>query len=230
VNGQIGQPGAGWVWRSGNALNIVFVGGLPGAAARKAALEFARKQQARLVSPTPVTRTDTDDRDVSIGRPDLKFPVYWLGRTFDPPGNLPKLELRSAVSQRPQDGPGNEGKIDYEGGVALDLWTLEAWKAFSATRLGRFVWSWPCTKAEEVKLDGGRGVIYAGYAVPQTKPCSGRKPDRYLAHAFFNGVVVAVNMAYCYMCAARGSRDRDPYNSDEGMRAVLEGLRLCEPG
>jgi len=117
-------------------------------------------------------------------------------------------------------------KIDYDGGVTLDLWTPKAWDAFVETRLGRFVWSWPCTRSDEVKLADGRGVVYAGYAERQSKPCARTDPDRYLAHAFFDGVVVAVNMPYCYMCAARGSTGRDPYNSEQGMRAVLEGLRL----
>lgn len=225
VRGQTGQPGAGVAWRSGNVVNAVFEGGLAGDKGRAAAVDLAHKQQDRLDHLTPVPRTETDDREISIDDPDLELPVYWLGREFDPAGDLPSLELVSAVSQGPEDGPGNLVKIDYSGGVTLDLWTPESWARFKGTRLGRMVWSWPCTKSKMLPLaGGGKAIIYAGYAEPKPSACPSQPPDRYLAHVYLDGVVAAVNMPYCYMCASRG-RGVDPYNSLEGMEAIVKGLR-----
>ena len=48
-------------------------------------------------------------------------------------------------------------------------------------------------------------------------------PDRTLAHVYLPGVVVAVDMPYCYMCA-RGPKG--PYQTVAGMTAVARGLKL----
>ena len=231
VNGLTHQPGVGVVWHSGNLLNVVFAGGLASDEGREVALGLARKQQARADRLTPISQTDTDDRDVSLDQPGLELPVYWLGREFDPPGALPALELANGVTLTPGGGPGNKVKIDYggpgEGGVTLDLWQPDAWKQFKGTRLGLMVWSWPCTDAKELRLPEGRAVVYAGFAEPAAKPCPTAPHDRFLAHAYFDGVVVAVNMPYCYSCVRRLREGApDPYNSLVGMEAVVKGLRL----
>jgi hypothetical protein len=224
VKGQIGQPGYGVAWRSGNALEIVFQGGLEGDTGRDVALDLARKQQERAEKPTPVTQTETDDREVALDKPGLELPVYWLGRTFDPPGGLPPLELAEAITLGPGDGPGNQVKIDYRGGVTLDLWTPESFKRFKGTRLGLMVWSWPCTDSQEIRLRRGHAVIYAGYSEPAREPCASRPHDRFIAYAYFDDVVVVVDMPYCYSCAARSPADQ--YNSLAGMEAIVKGLRL----
>jgi hypothetical protein len=231
VAGQIHRPGVGVVWRWGNLMNIVFEGGLAGEQGREVVLDLARKQQARAEHPTPISQTDTDDRDVSLDQPGLDLPVYWLGREFDPPGKLPPLELGNAVTLTPGGGPGSAIKIDYGAkgagaGVTLDLWGPEAWKRFKGTRLGRMVWSWPCTDAKKLLLPEGRAVIYGGYAEPAREPCPSAHHDRFLAHVYLDAVVVAVNMPYCYSCARRLREGvADPYNSLGGMEAVLKDLR-----
>jgi hypothetical protein len=76
-----------------------------------------------------------------------------------------------------------------------------------------------------MRLPRGHAVIYSGYATRQDRPCPRRAFDRFLAHVHLDDVVVAVNMPYCLMCAARGAPpSRDPYNSINGMEAVARGL------
>jgi hypothetical protein len=69
-----------------------------------------------------------------------------------------------------------------------------------------------------LEVPGGRAEIYGGYS----KGC-GAEPDHWLAHVYYDEVVVAVNMAYCYACGGRSADD--PYNSREGMEAVVRGLK-----
>lgn len=226
VRGQTGQPGVGVFWRDSNLLAMVFVGGTTD---EQVALDLAAKQQARIRTPAAQPPGE-DDRIVELDDPELTLPVYWLGTTFSHSGKLPPLELREGIRLTPGGGPGNEVKIDYAAtgdvyGVTLDLWDPAAWKRFKETRLGLMVWSWPCTESKEIRLAKGRAVVFAGHSEPASKPCTNRPPDRFLAHGYFDGVVVAVNMPYCYSCASRGTGE-DPYNSPAGMEAIVEGLRL----
>jgi hypothetical protein len=224
-------PGAGVVWRNGNMVAVVFAGGpgLDREQAARAAMSLARKQQARIDSraPAPPTQT-TDDRDLELDNPALEIPVYWLGKEFDPPGSLPRLELYKG---RSYPGSGSEigfnADLDYRGGVVLNLWKPEAWERAKSGLPGRLVWSDGCTRATEIKLPRGRAVLYAGYAKPSSPPCPAGKPDIFLAHVFLPGVLVRVNPVLClYPCSARPPSARDPYNSRAGIEAVVRGLRL----
>lgn len=106
----------------------------------------------------------------------------------------------------------------------------------------------------------GYAVIYAGYAsrVPlpaptvqsrnrsaakprldrsqaeqpaiQAEPCPDRPFNRFLAHVYLGDVVVSVNLPYCFACARRPTGARDPYNSQEGMEAIVRGLHLRPVG
>jgi len=230
VQEHMGRTGYGVVWRSGNVVDFVFQGGLGGENGHGLALDLAKTQQERSEKHAPIAQTETDDREVELDTSTVGVPVYWLGTQFDPAGKLPPLELVEAITLEPGGGPGSQVKIGYGAngritGVTLDLWTPVSYKRFKGTRLGLMVWSWPCTEAKEIRLPGGRAVIYAGYSEPAREPCAKRPFDRYLAYAYFDGVVVAVNMVYCYMCAARGRPETDPYNSFAGMEAVVTGLR-----
>jgi hypothetical protein len=210
-------PGAGEAWRDGRLVVVVYAEGLAGDEGREFAAGLAEKQRRRIESPSD-PRVE-DDREIGLEDPAISIPVYWLGREFSPSG-LPELMLYRGDHLR-GDGPGNEVKIDYDadgGGITLDLWKPERWRTFKATPLGKLFWSSPCARRIELTVDGGQAVIYGGYA----GACRG-KPDRWLAHVYYDQVVVAVNMPYG--SAAAGIPGRGPYNSREGMEAVVRGLR-----
>jgi hypothetical protein len=211
------QLGAGEAWRDGRLVVAVYEEGLSGKVGREFAADLAAKQRERI--ETPSDPLEEDDREIALEDPAIATPVYWLGREFEPE-ELPKLELDQADHLR-GDGPGNEVKIDYQGdagSLTLDLWKPETWTRFKTTRLGRMIWSSRCARRSDLRVEGGRAEIYGGYS----KGCQG-EPDHWLAHVYYHDVVVAVNMAYCYACGGRPTSD--PYNSREGMEAVVRGLR-----
>jgi hypothetical protein len=211
------QLGAGEAWRDGRLVVAVYEEGLSGKVGREFAADLAAKQRERI--ETPSDPLEEDDREIALEDPAIATPVYWLGREFEPE-KLPKLELDRADHLR-GDGPGNEVKIDYQGdasSLTLDLWKPETWTRFKTTRLGRLIWSSRCARRSDLRVEGGRAEIYGGYS----KGCQG-EPDHWLAHVYYHDVVVALNMAYCYACGGRPASD--PYNSREGMEAVVRGLR-----
>jgi len=201
------RPGAGEAWRDGRLVVAVYEEGLGGEEGRDFASELAQKQEDRLDSPSDPTAED--EREVGLEDPAITIPVYWLGREFDA-GGLPKLTLYRGDHVGPGRGPGSDVKIDYDtdgGAVTLDLWKPEAWQRFKTTRLGRLA---RCVRPIAVEVAGGRGEVCRSGA------------GRWFAHAYYDELVVAVNMAYCLTCDE--SRSGDPYNSREGMEAVLRGL------
>jgi hypothetical protein len=210
-------PGAGEAWRDAGRVVVVYQEGLAGDAGRDFAADLAEKQRRRIASPSDPR--GEEDREIALEDPAIAIPVYWLGREFAPEG-LPALTLYGADHIRGK-GPGNEVMIEYEAAdanVTLDLWKPEAWRQFTATRLGELFWSSPCARRTELELSGGRAEIYGAYA----GACRG-EPNRWLAHVYFDEVVVAVNMAYGEAAADVPGRGR--YNSREGMEAVVQGLR-----
>ena len=112
-------------------------------------------------------------------------------------------------------------------GLTLDLWTPGAWQRFRRTLLGRLVWDSPCARKTVVDLPGGHAEIFAGYGTrrPLERPCPDRPPDRVIAHVYLRGVVVAVDMPYCYACASHIGA-RSPYETVAGMTAIARGLRV----
>jgi hypothetical protein len=213
----INFPGAGEAWRDGRIVVVVYQEGLDGDEGRDFAADLAEKQRSRIESPSDPRRED--DREIGLEDPAIAIPVYWLGREFAPEG-LPELELYRGDHIRGKDA-GQEVKIDYDtkgSSVTLDLWKPEAWRQFTTTRLGRLFWSSPCARRTEFEVAGGRAELYGAYA----GACRG-EPNRWLAHVYFDEVVVAVNMAYGEAAADAPGRGR--YNSHEGMEAVVRGLR-----
>ena len=201
------KPGAGEAWRDGRLVVAVYEEGLGGEQGRDFAADLALKQQRRIENPSDPT--EEDDREIGLEDPAITIPVYWLGRGFDPEG-LPRLTLYRGEHVGRGRGPGSDVKIDYDaegGGVTLDLWKPPAWRRFAETRLGKLA---GCARPERVEIEGGRAEICEAH------------PDHWLAHAFYDEVVVAVNMPYCHSCVGRPSGD--PYNSREGMEAVVKGL------
>ena len=229
VRGRAGQPASVVLWRSRSVVAIVLAGGVGGEGGRQAALRLARKQQGRIANPEPIVADEENDREVALDNPAIGIDIYWLGRSFAPGGDLHELTLADTFGPiTPGGGPGNVVKIDYgaaqprERGITLDLWRPAAWKRFLGTRLGRLVWGSPCARARTVALPKGRAVIHSGYGV-EPAACSGAPFDRFLAHVYLPGVVVAVNMPYCYTCAPRFGGS-DPYNSLQGMETIVRAL------
>jgi hypothetical protein len=232
VSGLIGRPrpGAVVLWRSGSTLALLLVGGLPDPAAEQEALRLAAIQQQRIATPTPLRPGENDDLEVSLDNPRLGIGVRWLGRRFDPPGPLPRLALTQAEGPiRPGEGPGGRVSLDYgtrpfASDVNLALWRPRAWRRSARSRFGRLVWDERCVRADRSTVPGGRAVIYASYERPPTS-CATARPDRFLAHVFFDDMVVSVNAVGCWRCREGGG----PYDSMAGMRAIVRALRIREP-
>jgi hypothetical protein len=203
------RRGAGEAWRDGSLVAVVYEEGLAGQRGREFARDLAEKQRHWIESPSDPSVED--DREIGLEDPAIAIPVYWLGREFRPAG-LPELTLDNSEHLR-GSGPGSEVRIDYEadgGGVTLELWTLQAWKRFSATRLGRLFSGPSCGPRTEISVPGGRAEICGG-------------PNRWFAHVRYSDLVVAVNMPHATTSAAVPGRG--PYNARDGMEAVVKGLR-----
>ena len=223
----LNDPAAALIWRNGNVVAAL----VTEPASVHATRALAQQQQLRIEGKArPPRRVDTVE--FALDDPDLKVPVYWLGRSFDPPGRLPELGLGEAFVLA--SGPGDTMKLDYGGfagrpsaDVTLDLWRPEAWGRFRRTLLGRLVWDSPCATRTSVRLRHGRAEIFEGYGTPRPlrRPCPRRAPDRTIAHVYLPGVVVAVDMPNCYMCAAAPA-GRNPYETVAGMTAIARGLSL----
>jgi hypothetical protein len=225
----LNDPAMGVLWRSGNVLAMLVVEPVD----QPAAVSFARLQQRRIAGTLPV-RAPKDMVELQLDDPALRMPVYWLGRSFDPGGPLPRLDLAEASVLG--TGPGNTVKLDYVGsagghsvGVTIDLWRRDAWQRFRTTLLGRLVWDSSCARKTTVRLADGHADIYEGYGTqrPLEPPCPSRAPDRVLAHVYLHGVVAAVDMPYCFACAAPPVSGT-PYETVAGMTAIAKGMRLRE--
>lgn len=223
----LNDPAVATVWRSGKVVAVLAVE--PADSGLAAA--FARRQQRRIAGEAPASLT-VDTVELELDDPSLALPVYWLGRSFDPAGSLPALQLSQAVTLG--TGPGDDVKMDYAGvaggrvvGVTLDLWRPRTWARFRRTLLGRLVWDSACAKKTVVRLPNGRAEIFAGYGTrrPLRPPCPDRPPDRVVAQVYLPGVVVAVDMPYCYGCAAPPAT-RNPFETVAGMTEIARGLRL----
>jgi hypothetical protein len=219
----INAPGAGVAWRDGRVLAVVYEEGLSREEGRDLVAVLARKQDERIHSPEPVAEAGRG-REVGLDDPSIAVPIYWLGPQFEPQG-LPRLQLFEGSHLAGEHGPGNEVKLDYSSedyrvGLHLDLWKPSTWEKFKTTRLGRMVWDSPCARRSHVRIDSGRATIYGGYG---SGGCPQSQPDHWLAHVYLGGVVVTVNMPYCYACGGRPTGD--PYNSRRGLEAVVRSLR-----
>ncbi|MEO8541271.1 MAG: hypothetical protein ABI577_16135 [bacterium] len=101
--------------------------------------------------------------------PALEAPVYWLGRSFDPGGGLPRLADLQVNSYGPQsfrsDAPNIQLGLAYRatgGFVRLDLFPLGDWEAFVGQLGGNFPWTW-CSDAREISTADARITIRGAY-------------------------------------------------------------------
>ena len=228
--------GAGVIWRNANTLAVVFAGG-PGMTrdkASEAALELAEKQQERIEHPRkPDPAEGSRDTELPLDDPTLDVPVYWLGRTFEPGGGLPALELARVYGGSSSDELGFTVEMDYgatgpSSGVKIWVFSPTAFEEFKRGILGRLVTGTNCADKTEVKVPLGRALVWAGFAKPERAPCPTRPYDRYVAYVYLEGAVVAINQPWClYPCSA--PEDGASYNTSQGVLAIAKGLRVREP-
>ncbi|MGV1048396.1 MAG: hypothetical protein ACOYD4_07725 [Solirubrobacterales bacterium] len=211
------------LWRSGNVLALVFAGGGTIAENDRAAVGLARRQQKHVEAPTPYTAAERYDLEVLLDDPAIKGPVYWLGRSFAPGGELPVahlvgggLEPAPTYDRRPRAAV----SVGYTKRIRIDTWSAGAWKRYLASPAGARVLSWHCTEATQVPLAGGSATVYAAYA-SDYKRCPSRPPDRYFAVVPLGKAVVVVD----YPTYRGGNSDfGGPYNSLAGVNAIIQGL------
>jgi hypothetical protein len=112
VRGKGQQPGTVLIWHSGKLLSYLEVAGMDPRRNDRAALRFARIQQWRIEHPSPYTEAEQDDTEVFLDNPALKFPIFWIGRSYQPPGADP-VELEYAYAGNPGP-PGVKFELQYD--------------------------------------------------------------------------------------------------------------------
>lgn len=228
VAGRGKQPGAALFWRSGSTLAAIYVAGRPSPAADRIALHFARLQQAHIEHPTPYTKAEQDYTLVPLENPAIRFPVYWLGRTFRPGQGRPPSLLRDAYLPIGPGGgpPGIKALLSYDS-FSLSTYTRASWKQWKSSSLGDLVRGWHCTNAVEIAVPGGSAIVYEGYA-KDFAACPARRPDVFLAEVRLGRVVVGIDLPNCEFCVEAGS---GPYYSTPAMELIARSLRLrTRPG
>jgi hypothetical protein len=214
------------VWRSGNVVASIFVGGGPAVANDREAAQLARLQQARIEAPTPYTPAEVDDTEVALEDPALKMPLYWLGRTFTPGGGFPAMKLADTSSST---GPGGaHAGLFYAAhligppgeGLFVDLWSAKRWKRLQAK--GRpFPNSLRCPTVHKAGRIRPGAAILQGFE-PYDRRCHDRRHRSWALRVRFGRVVVTAETAnICATCARAGTGS---YNSFKGMAEIARGL------
>jgi hypothetical protein len=230
VEGHIHKSATILFWRQGNLLAMIEAAGQDPRRNDSAALHFAQIQQERLEHPSPYTEAERDDTEVWLDDPSLKFPIYWLGRRFDPGQGLPATELDEAFTGT-EGPPGQKTALWYEH-FTLGTWTRRSWKRYQRSALGRLNLRSPCARRTELALTRGRAVVYFGHGRPHATfghehpragTCPHRPPKHYWAVAYVGRTVVGVELTICTLCTEDGY---GRYNSLKGMKAILNGLTL----
>lgn len=224
------SPSSFLVWRSGSVVASIFVTGGHAATNDRAALHFARIQQARIETRTPYTPDEADDSEVPLENPALEVPIYWLEDTFTPGRGLPRLRLLNTISTtgRPLSAPRaslfyvDRLNLEHAEGTSLDLWSRKQWR-----RLGMNRKSLPdslrCASARRTKIPKGRAVVFTGFERVRG-PCPNRPPGTHTARIYLPRVVVTVQTTrLCATCFGSGRRS---YNSFKGMAAIARSLEL----
>ncbi len=162
--------------------------------------------------------------------------VYWLGRDYPGSEDLPPLALSLAYLPPEQPEP-YRLILDYRladeefGPPALELqeWDAEEWDAFLAQSRGGNWWNGRCVDGKETTLPNGRATIFksfqdlTGAALDGDVVCPDRPYDRFRAHVYLGSTVIQVDP----LGVVRGE-DKNPYDSLEGIEAVIRALQPRE--
>ena len=181
-----------------------------------------------------------------LGKLDPSLTVYWLGREFPGQGQLPRLALSQVESPKQRSWPSYEAILHYRlpdepfgpPSLSLQEWRLEEWQAFLAQARGGNWWDSPCVQREQQAIEGGSAAIFKGYnemplplpvpsgtpVLPENVTRPATPPDRFIAHAYLPSTFILVDAPG----VAGPHPAESPYNSLEGMEAVLRGLRPRE--
>ncbi len=167
------------------------------------------------------------------------IPVYWLGQHVDGTGELPPLIL-GLVEVPIYHGPGYKFNLNYHSDngpsgppvVAIEGWSTMDWKANDAARRSKRPprWDSPCWEREELELLGGRATIYSGFA---SEPSPGRTPDVASSeitcpdqpHDQFIALVELGPTFLFIEASSESGLSKSPFNSHEGMEAIVRALR-----
>jgi hypothetical protein len=218
------QRGSFVVWRSGDIVAATFAAAETLAASDRLALDLARRQQVHIENPTPYTAAERYDTEVPLENSALDFPVYWLGRTFNPGHGLRPVRLLSAYVPLQADGQpeAKSVNLDYSQDISLESLDQAHW---SQAANGRKRWTWRCTVSREIELgEGGRAVLYGDYGRNLAK-CPKRRPDHFSAVVRIGGMVTVIGRQSCRICFL-GSDPEGKYNSFRGLEAIVRGLQL----
>lgn len=211
------------VWRSGNALAVVFASAGSLATSDRIVAELAERQQVHVANPTPYTRAERFSFEVGLDNPALTLPVHWLGRNFDPGHGLPPIRLQSGgATARPYLLPGQKLQLDYSRNVYLNSWTSRGWKRFLASPASHIMRTWRCTESTRIEIPGGHATVFAAHG-RDFEACPDQPPRLFFAFAYLDGTVTAVNFIGCSRCE---QVPHGAYNSLRGMKEVVRGLRL----
>jgi len=218
------------VWRSGKIVAAVLAMGASFATNDRVVAELAPRQQAHVRKPTPYKSAERSDAEVGLDDPAIDIPVYWLGRTFRPGGDLPPNRLfQSGFSGEPlpeesigmgsAEAPQPPLVVDY-GNIWLDTWTLETWHVFADSRTAKVITSWKCTQTRTVTIPGGSATIFGGHK-EDYKRCPKKAPRAFTAWVDVAGVKIVINSPP----APDFIETVNPYGSFEGMEAIVRALK-----
>ncbi|HVO54061.1 MAG TPA: hypothetical protein VMT37_06570 [Solirubrobacterales bacterium] len=231
--GRPGTKASFLAWRSGNVVAVIMAISDSFAETDATVAEMAPRQQAHVRKPTPYTAPERYDGEVVLDDPEVDVPVYWLGRTFMPGGELISNRLYGAYYQR-EPQPEIQGHGPLELGEApsgqltlgyfnfqLMTWTSESWSVFADSASARALTGWHCTQKRTISLPDRTATIFLGYA-KNYGTCPAKKPSIASAWVDVGGVKVVVNPPTC----PKGCFFHTPYDSYAGMEAIVRGLKL----
>jgi hypothetical protein len=209
------------LWQYGNLVAAIEVSEASLQSSEEAAFYYAQIEQRRLESPSAYTHAERDDTEVELDDPDLKLPVYWLGRNFAAAG-LGYAELQTATVLKDSGLPGVQLELRYDG-FNLETWTRSSWRRFQKS-VFRKINHPPCTRTYAFDWGHGHAVISGGYRRRTFKQgCPAYPPTRYWAVAHLDGVVIGVNQTTC-RCTSPGF---GPYSESLlGIKTILRGMTL----
>lgn len=167
------------------------------------------------------------------------IPVYWLGQHLDGTGELPPLIL-GPVEVPIYHGPGYKFNLNYHSDndpygppvVTIEEWSTADWKASDAGRRSKRPprWETPCWEREDLELPDGRATIFSGFVLetfpgnatdgsPSDTACPDQPHDLFIAH-------VELGPTFLFIEAlSESGQNWSPFNSQEGMEAIVRALR-----